>query len=118
MCSSDLGKYLDEIPLQREIKINTVASADFEKENPIASDAAISLFRKHQLLASDFRATDSKLGDLSGTLRSDVNFSREKKSWLESPVFWGIVGGILAGGAITYFATRDNSPGTTTSDWE
>lgn len=51
------------------------------------------------------------------SFKPEVRVESRGKSWIESPVFWGIVGGVLLGGAITYFATQNKGTSTTTSDW-
>ncbi len=112
------GKYLDEIPLSQPIKLAEVQQGNVMEQSPLVSDAIVSLFDKHQLLASDLRLNDQDFVQIPSPFRGEMALARTEKRWIDSPVFWGIVGGILVGGAITYFANRKQSSTATSEDWE
>ncbi|NBY20865.1 hypothetical protein EBQ74_11640 [bacterium] len=110
------GREFDEIPTKYPIKLADLGSEFGGSTGPIATDAAIAVFEKHKLLALDLRplAFDSQA---EGSFNYQVEKDPTEKPWFKSPIFWGIVGGIALGGAITYFANR-NKINSTSSDWE
>lgn len=112
------GKYLDEIPLNRKIKLTSTGLGNTGETNPIVSDAMEGLLRKHELIASNLQIGALESSGLSSVFAAETKANQREKSWFESPVFWGIVGGVLVGGAITYFATRNDNTGAVNSDWE
>ena len=80
----------------------------------------MNLFEKHKLLASNLQVTEIGKNNDSSLLQNSVNAGVKtgKTTWLESPVFWGIIGGVLLGGAVTYFANQRGNSTSVSSDWE
>jgi hypothetical protein len=111
------GTAIDEMPLKYPIKLTELASEVENRDVPIATDAAVSLFEKHRLLATNLQVTNFENENPLSSVKTEIRGESKGKSWIESPVFWGIVGGVLLGGAITFFATQNKGTSTTTSDW-
>jgi hypothetical protein len=111
------GTALDEIPLNHPIKLVELGSQAENRNVPIATDAAINLFEKHRLLAMNLQVGDHERDNPLPTFKSETRGESREKKWIESPVFWGIVGGVILGGTITYFASQNKGPASTTSDW-
>jgi hypothetical protein len=110
------GKRFDEIPLAYPITLADLSDTEFATKSPIVSDAVISLFEKHHLLAYDLALPENISRQTPSVFQGEMRLDRSEKTWFDSPIFWGIVGGVLVGGGITYFATRNDTPAT--GDWE
>lgn len=110
------GKDYDEIPLTHPLKIADLKYDSIKSTGPILTDAAIEVFEKHKLLAANFKVnmTEPQIRHFS---LEGVSEESTQMGWLKSPVFWGIVGGVVLGGAITYFAKR-NQNSSISSNWE
>lgn len=110
------GKDYDEIPLTHPLKIADLKFDSSKSTGPILTGGAIEVFEKHKILASNFKVnmTEPQIRHLSV---EGVSEESTQMGWLKSPVFWGIVGGLVLGGAITYFAKR-NQNSSISSNWE
>ena len=112
------GEFLEEIPLTHSVRIAQSEMSGLDESNPINSDAMLQLLKKHELLASNAHIPQLEPLNIAYPFSAQSKMQAKEPAWFESPVFWGIVGGLLVGGGITYFATQDKSSGTTSSDWD
>ncbi len=112
------GRDFDEILLSHPLRLADMESDSGLPTGPIVTDAALAIFEKHKLLATHLQVGVLGNPDFSRSLSSDIDEGSRKKRWLNSPIFWGIVGGALLGGAITYFSTQNKNPSAVNSDWE
>ena len=113
------GNEMDEIPLRNPLRLANLGLGSDLIVGP-STDATIALFEKHKLLASNLQVTEIGKNNDSSLLQNSVNAGVKtgKTTWLESPVFWGIIGGVLLGGAVTYFANQRGNSTSVSSDWE
>lgn len=109
------GRDFDELPTRYPIRISDMGSDYGSSTGPIATDAALAIFEKHKVLASDLRSP-YLVSNSGGNLNYRTENEQTQTVWFKSPVFWGVVGGLMLGGAITYFSNRKTS--STSSDWE
>lgn len=110
------GKRFDEIPLAYPITLADITDPESTTKSPIVSDAVIGLLEKHNLLAYDLALPETSSKHTPSVFQGEMRLDKSEKTWFNSPMFWGIVGGVLVGGAITYFATRNTN--TVMGEWE
>lgn len=110
------GKRFDEIPLAYPITLADITDSESTTKSPIVSDAVIGLLEKHNLLAYDLALPETSSKHTPSVFQGEMRLDKSEKTWFNSPMFWGIVGGVLVGGAITYFATRNTN--TVMGEWE
>lgn len=96
------GVALDEIPLQAPLRIAEVARQPASGTVPVSSDAFLALFEKHRVAQGYVAMNTSAEPSLAVAGRVETT----EAQWYNDWKFWAITGGVLAGVAGAYFATK------------
>lgn len=101
------GLAMEEIPMLRPLLVAEVLDSPGDEALPIATDAFLQIFQKHRLA----RLT-AVLDPLPSTLKYEASGTSD--TWYNNWKVWAIVGGVIGGAALAYFATSnsvDSRPG-------
>lgn len=104
------GVSLDEIPLEKPIRVADVLQYPLGASLPIVSDAFAGLIKKHRLDGLSVVSSDSR-GLLSQSSSSSAERveSSSQTQWYNNWTLWVLVGGVAAGVLTAYLASRDSA---------